>query len=90
MSVLCTFFLYKSSRNVLGPRGVCYFIVAVIVVSAIRRKDFRDQVTGKKPERKADPNQKVSYDKPSHENSQISIDREVLRTKSGQNLLGPK
>ena len=26
------------------------FIVAVIVVSAIRRKDFRDQVTGKKPE----------------------------------------
>ena len=40
------------------------FIVAVIVVSAIRRKDFRDQVTGKKPERKADPNQKVSYDKP--------------------------
>ncbi len=30
------------------------------------------------------------YDKPSHENSQISIDREVLRTKSGQNLLGPK
>ena len=66
------------------------FIVAVIVVSAIRRKDFRDQVTGKKPERKADPNQKVSYDKPSHENSQISIDREVLRTKSGQNLLGPR
>jgi len=70
-------------------------LVAVITVGAfiadvIRKKDFKDQVSGKKPERKMNSKKKISYDKPVEEDSQITIDREVLRTRSGQNLLGPK
>ena len=70
-------------------------LVAVITVGAfiadvIRKKDFKDQVSGKKPERKINSRKKISYDKPVEEDSQITIDREVLRTRSGQNLLGPK
>ncbi|HSR04766.1 MAG TPA: hypothetical protein VLM88_09315 [Proteiniclasticum sp.] len=70
-------------------------LVAVITVGAfiadvIRKKDFKDQVSGKKPERKINSKKKISYDKPVEEDSQITIDREVLRTRSGQNLLGPK
>ena len=70
-------------------------LVAVITVGAfiadvIRKKDFKDQVSGKKRERKINSKKKISYDKPIEEDSQITIDREVLRTRSGQNLLGPK
>lgn len=65
-------------------------IMITIAVEAIRKKDFRDQVSGKKPEHKPLNKQKFSYDKPKQENPQIAVDREVLRTKSGQNLLGPK
>lgn len=70
-------------------------LVAVITVGAfiadvIRKKDFKDQVSGKKPERKINSRKKISYDKPVEEDSQITIEREVLRTRSGQNLLGPK
>ena len=70
-------------------------LVAVITVGAfiadvIRKKDFKDQVSGKKPERRISSKKKISYDKPVEEDSQITIDREVLRTRSGQNLLGPK
>lgn len=71
--------------------GIIAAVIAVVLITdAIRKKDFKDQVSGKKPERKADNSMKESYDKAPVENSQISIDREVLRTKSGQNLLGPK
>ena len=65
-------------------------IGGTFIVEAIRKKDFGDQVSGKKPEHKLGKNQKISYDKPAQENSQITIDREILRTKSGQNILGPK
>ena len=57
---------------------------------AIRKKDFKDQISGKKPERKITEEQRCSYDKKEAENSGISIDREILRTRGGQNLLGPK
>ena len=65
-------------------------IGGTFIVEAIRKKDFGDQVSGKKPEHKLGKSQKISYDKPAQENSQITIDREILRTKSGQNILGPK
>ena len=65
-------------------------IGGTFIVEAIRKKDFGDQVSGKKTEHKLGKNQKISYDKPAQENSQITIDREILRTKSGQNILGPK
>lgn len=68
--------------------GVC--ILGSLLLSWIRKKDFADQVSGKKPERRADPKTKIRYDRPQQENSQITIDREILRTKSGQNLLGPR
>lgn len=76
---------------IVGIVGLIILIVAItLVVDAIRKKDFKDQVSGKKPERKFNEKQKWSYDKKEAENSQISIDREILRTKSGQNLMGPK
>lgn len=65
-------------------------IGGAFIVEAIRKNDFGDQVSGMKPEHKLGKNQKISYDKPAQENSQITIDREILRTKSGQNILGPK
>lgn len=63
-------------------------IAVSLIVRAVRRKDFQDQVSGKKPERKADGRQKISYDKPQAENPQIAADREGLRMKSGQNISG--
>jgi hypothetical protein len=77
--------------SIFGLVGLIILAVAItLVVDAIRKKDFKDQVSGKKPERKFNEKQKWSYDKKEAENSQISIDREILRTKSGQNLMGPK
>ena len=76
---------------IFGLVGLIILAVAItLVVDAIRKKDFKDQVSGKKPERKFNEKQKWSYDKKEAENSQVSIDREILRTKSGQNLMGPK
>lgn len=63
-------------------------IAASLIVNAIRKKDFNDQVSGKKPERRASANHKISYDKPQAENPQIAADREGLRMKGGQNLTG--
>ncbi|MFH5836861.1 hypothetical protein ACHAL6_12385 [Proteiniclasticum sp. C24MP] len=70
-------------------------LIAVIAAGAfiadvVRKKDYKDQVSGKKPERKINSKKKISYDKPVEEDVQITIDREVLRTRSGQNVLGPK
>lgn len=70
-------------------------LIAVIAAGAfiadvIRKKDFIDQVSGKKPERKMNRKRKISYDQPVEEIPQVTIDREVLRTRSGQNVLGPK
>ena len=38
-------------------------IGGTFIVEAIRKKDFGDQVSGKKPEHKLGKNQKISYDK---------------------------
>lgn len=65
-------------------------IAITLGVDAIRKKDFKDQISGKKPEKEFNEKQKCSYDKKEAEDSQISIDREILRTRGGQNLLGPK
>ena len=71
------------------------FIITVAIVTAvtcipamIRHKDFKDQVSGKKEERKASSDVKVSYDKPQAENPKIAAGREELRMKGGQNLTG--
>lgn len=37
-------------------------IGGTFIVEAIRKKDFGDQVSGKKPEHKLGKNQKISYD----------------------------
>lgn len=63
-------------------------VAASLIINGIRKKDFNDQVSGKKPERKASKNHKISYDKPQAENPQIGADREGMRMKSGQNLTG--
>lgn len=65
-------------------------VAAGLIAEGLRRKSFKDQVSGNKPIRKADKNVKISYDKPSAENPRITADREVLKTRSYQNLMGPK
>ena len=70
-------------------------LIAVVAAGAfiadvIRKKDFKDQVSGKKPVRKMNRKRKISYDQPVEEDPQVTIDREVLRSRSGQNVLGPK
>ena len=70
---------------------VAAVIVVTLVTEKLREKDLRDQVAGKKPERKIDKNRKENFDSDrSSKNIQIEIDREILKQKSGQNLLGPK
>ncbi len=59
---------------------------APLLVDYIRKKDFQDQVDGKKPEKKIDPSQKISYDKPEAEYPLVTAVMEGLRMKSGQNL----
>lgn len=63
-------------------------IAISLIAGAIRKKDFKDQVSGKKPERKVSADYKISYDKPQADNPQIGADREGLRMKGGQNLSG--
>lgn len=71
--------------------GIVALITAgTIIADVLRKKDFKDQVSGKKAERKMDDKKKISYDGLVEEDPQRSIEREVLRTRSGQNLLGPK
>ncbi len=48
---------------------IAFFIALPFVIDHIYKKDFRDQITGKKPERKCPPDQKISYDKPHHNDS---------------------
>lgn len=61
-------------------------IVAAVVADAIRRKDFRDQVSGKKPERKLDDAAKISYDQPHAQDQRMEMDKEVLRSKNASNI----
>ena len=65
-------------------------VAAGLIAESLRRKNFKDQVSGKKPVRSIDKDEKISYDKPSVENPRITVDREVLKTRSYQNLMGPK
>jgi aspartokinase-like uncharacterized kinase len=69
---------------------IVVIISGVIIADIIRKKDFKDQISGKKPERKMNIKKKISYDSPIQENVQTTIDREVLRSRSAQNVLGPK
>lgn len=65
-------------------------VAAGLIAEVIRNKDFQDQVSGKKPERKADPNEKVTYDKPSAPDPMLEVDKEVLRTRNASNMIWPK
>ena len=65
-------------------------VVAGLIAEGLRRKNFKDQVNGKKPIRAMDKDVKISYDKPSQEDPRITADREVLKTRSYQNLMEPK
>ena len=56
----------------------------------LRMKDFQDQISGKKKTRKLSQDKKISFGNKSKENLSIDIDREILKTKSGQNLTGPR
>ncbi len=57
-----------------------------LIGDLLRKKDFKDQVEGRKPERKAKKNMKYSYDKPQQEDPYITAGREGMKMKSGQNM----
>ncbi len=64
---------------------------SVFVVEHLRKRDFQDQVTGKKPERKAKEGDHAPYpesEAAKQEDPLITADREGLRMKGGQNLFG--
>jgi hypothetical protein len=64
---------------------------SVFVVEHLRKRDFQDQVTGKKPERKAKEGDHAHYpesEAAKREDPLITADREGLRMKGGQNLFG--
>lgn len=68
---------------------VAVVILGVVVADLIRKKDFIDQVSGKKPER-INSKKKISYDALVQEDPQVTMEREVLRSRSAQYVLGPK
>ena len=82
----------------MSPAGLLLMTIAIVIVCVIaitvipdliRKKDFSDQVSGKKPCRRFRKGRE-NYDAKVQENSQITIDRELLKNRSVQNLLGPK
>ncbi len=81
----------------LGTYILIFVVIAAVIGigipligSFLREKDFKDQVSGRKPERKADPNRPISYGDKKKHNTQMEIDAQVAKTKSFQNLMGPK
>lgn len=56
----------------------------------LRMKDFQDQISGKKEIRKEPKDKEISFKNENKGNFSIDIDREILKTKSGQNLTGPR
>ena len=82
----------------MSPAGLLLITIAIVIVCVIaitvipdliRKKDFSDQISGKKPCRRFRKGRE-NYDAPFLEDPQITIDRELLKNKSAQNLLGPK
>lgn len=65
-------------------------VAAGLIAEAVRNKDFRDQISGKKPERKLNPDENVSYDKPGTPDPMLEVDREVLCTRNASNMIWPK
>lgn len=65
-------------------------VAAGLIAEAVRNKDFRDQISGKKPERKLNPDEKVSYDKPGAPDPMLEVNKEVLRTRNASNIFWPK
>lgn len=64
------------------------FIGVPLLGKIIREKDFKDQVSGKKPERKAPSGFRTGES--AEESVEIQNIKESSRLKSMQNLFGPK
>lgn len=56
----------------------------------LRRRDFRRQVSGKQPMRKAPKEATANFDPPRKKDPGLESQKELARMKSRQNSLGPK
>lgn len=65
-------------------------VAAGLIAEAIRNKDFQDQISGKKPERKLDSDETVTYDKPGAPDPMLEAGKEVFRTRKASNMTWPK
>ena len=61
-------------------------VAAPVIAHQIRKKDFNDQVSGKKPERKWKG--KISYDKPENNNMGYEELKEECARKTKDNIAG--
>ena len=65
---------------------VVVVVVVPVIAYVIRRKDFQDQVSGKKPEREW--KEKISYDKPEQTNERYEELKEEAVRKTKDNIAG--
>ena len=61
-------------------------VAAPLIVDLIRKKDYRDQISGKKPEHR--PDKKVSYGRPEHPDMKYEELKEEALRKTMDNLTG--
>ena len=69
--------------------GLALLLVPVLF-ETLRRRDFRRQTSGKRPEREAPRDSRISYDPPAKASAELESLKELARMKSRQNSLGPK
>ena len=65
-------------------------VLAPLLTDWLRRRDFRRQVSGKQPMRKAPKEASANFDPPRKRNPELESQKELARMKSRQNSLGPK
>jgi hypothetical protein len=71
--------------------GIALALLLVpVLLETLRRRDFRRQASGKRPEREAPRDIPVSYDPPAKASPARESEKELARMKSRQNSLGPK
>ena len=71
--------------------GIALVLLLVpVLLETLRRRDFRRQTSGKRPERTVPRDVPVSYDPPAKVSAELESQKELARMKSRQNSLGPK
>ena len=69
---------------------VLLVVFAPLLTDWLRRRDFRRQVSGKRPTRKAPKEASANFDPSRKSDPELESQKELVRMKSRQNSLGPK